>query len=142
MLTPGHHIVDEGCMEGFSGLSLHILTIEEASINSQSLRVVPKAGVEFVPIQGSDEVVGYDVKASEDAIIPPGQRRLIPLGIICQCPEGTYIRLAPRSSLAWKKEIDVGAGVVDRDYGGELKILLKNEAKNEFHIKKETVWDK
>ena len=30
----------------------------------------------------------------------------------------------------------MGAGVVDRDYRGELKILLKNDSINDFHIKK------
>ena len=30
----------------------------------------------------------------------------------------------------------MGAGVVDRDYRGELKILLKNDSQNDFHIKK------
>ena len=118
ILDPGHHTTVEECIEGPRGLSLEVQSVKKASDSSQSLKVVPKAGIEFVPIQGSDQAAGYDVKASEDAIIPPGQRRLIPLGIMCQCPEGTYIRLAPQSSLAWKKEIDVGAGVVDRDYRG------------------------
>lgn len=31
-------------------------------------------------------------------------------------PEGHYGRIAPRSSLAWKHHIDVGAGVIDADY--------------------------
>ena len=30
----------------------------------------------------------------------------------------------------------MGAGVVDRDYRGELKILLKNDSKNDFIVKK------
>lgn len=32
----------------------------------------------------------------------------------------TYGRIAPRSGLAWKKHIDVGAGVIDRDYTGNV----------------------
>ena len=70
-------------MDGPSGLSLQVLSVKEALDNSRSLKVVPKVGMEFVPIRGSNEVVGYDVKAAEDVIIPPGQRRLVPLGIIC-----------------------------------------------------------
>ena len=35
-------------------------------------------------------------------------------------PRGTYGRVAPRSGLAWKHHIDIGAGVVDEDYRGNL----------------------
>ena len=31
-------------------------------------------------------------------------------------PDGTYGRIAPRSGLAAKNFIDIGAGVVDQDY--------------------------
>lgn len=34
------------------------------------------------------------------------------------CVPGTYGRIAPRSGLAAKKHIDVGAGVIDPDYRG------------------------
>lgn len=37
-------------------------------------------------------------------------------------PPGNYARIAPRSGLALKNFIDVGAGVVDEDYRGESKI--------------------
>ena len=38
--------------------------------------------------------------------------------------------------MAWKKNIDVGAGVVDRDFRGELKVLLCNQGKEEVEIEK------
>ena len=41
-------------------------------------------------------------------------------------PRGTYGRVAPRSGLAVKHHIDVGAGVVDEDYRGPLGIVLFN----------------
>jgi dUTP pyrophosphatase len=41
-------------------------------------------------------------------------------------PKGTYIRIAPRSGLAFKHMIQVGAGVIDPDYIGEIKVLLFN----------------
>ena len=34
-------------------------------------------------------------------------------------PRGNYGRVAPRSGLAVKNFIDVGAGVIDEDYRGE-----------------------
>lgn len=41
-------------------------------------------------------------------------------------------RVAPRSGLAAKHSIDVGAGVIDSDYRGELKILLFNLSDVDF----------
>ena len=82
--------------------------MDDAAASSQTLKIVPKAGMEFVPIRGSDKAAGYDVKAVEDAIIPSGQRRLVPLGIICQCPKGSYIHVAPRSGMSYKQSMDVG----------------------------------
>lgn len=47
-------------------------------------------------------------------------------------PEGYYGRIAPRSSLAWKNHIDVGAGVIDEDYRGPLGVVLFNHGDTEF----------
>ena len=42
-------------------------------------------------------------------------------------------RIAPRSGLAVKNGIHVGAGVVDPDYRGEVKVLLMNMSDVDFH---------
>jgi len=47
-------------------------------------------------------------------------------------PSGFYGRIAPRSSLAWKNFIDVGAGVIDEDYRGPLGVVLFNHSDEEF----------
>ena len=47
-------------------------------------------------------------------------------------PTGCYGRIAPRSGLALKKFIDVGAGVVDEDYRGELGVILFNFGDEDF----------
>src|SRR2546421_12852079 len=44
-------------------------------------------------------------------------------------------RIAPRSGLASKNFIDTGAGVIDADYRGQVKVLLFNHAESEFKIK-------
>ena len=41
-------------------------------------------------------------------------------------------RIAPRSGLAVKNFIDTGAGVIDADYRGEVKVLLFNHADADF----------
>ena len=47
-------------------------------------------------------------------------------------PAGNYGRIAPRSGLAAKNMIDVGAGVIDSDYRGEIKVLLFNLSDVDF----------
>jgi dUTP pyrophosphatase len=44
-------------------------------------------------------------------------------------------RVAPRSGLAAKHSIDTGAGVIDADYRGEVKVILFNFSEVDFAIK-------
>lgn len=41
-------------------------------------------------------------------------------------------KTAPRSSLAAKHSIDVGAGVIDSDYRGEVMVVLFNHSDDDF----------
>ena len=54
--------------------------------------------------------------------------------IAIQVPLGTYGRIAPRSGLSVKHCIDIGAGVIDKDYRGPIKILLINHSDIEFLV--------
>ena len=51
-------------------------------------------------------------------------------------PEGCYGRVAPRSGLAAKKFIDVGAGVIDYDYRGNVGVVLFNFGDEDFKVSK------
>lgn len=44
-------------------------------------------------------------------------------------------RVAPRSGLAWKKHIDVGAGVIDADYRGNVGVVLFNHGDEDLKSK-------
>lgn len=59
---------------------------------------------------------------------------MISTGLQVELPLGYYGRVAPRSSLAAKHSIDVGAGVVDSDYRGELKVILFNFSDQDFEV--------
>ena len=89
-----------------------------------------------LPARGSPLAAGYDLSSSEDVSIPKGTRRLVGTGIAFTVPHETYGRIAPRSGLAVKKGIQVGAGVIDRDYTGEVKVVLFNHGDEDFVIKK------
>lgn len=89
-----------------------------------------------LPTRGSGGAVGYDLHAHEDVTIGRGQRALVGTGIAVVLPVGTYGRVAPRSGLAVKHGVNVGAGVVDPDYTGEVKVLLFNHGVDAFEVKR------
>ena len=78
---------------------------------------------------------GYDVFAAAPVDIAAGSRALVPTGLRIAAPAGTYIRIAPRSGLAWKHGVQAGAGVVDEDYRGEIKVLLFNHGDEPFSVR-------
>ena len=81
------------------------------------------------PTRGSESATGYDLYASEETIIPPKSRNIVDTGIAIamNTPENLYARIAPRSGLS-VKGLDIGAGVIDADYRGSVKILLINHS--------------
>jgi len=93
-----------------------------------------------IPEYGSEYAAGIDLFSNniEDISILPKTRKLISTGIYISWDDPTYyMRIAPRSGLSVKSCIDVGAGVIDFDYRGELKILLINNSNDkEFIISK------
>ena len=91
-----------------------------------ALYIKKLSSVAIIPTRGSKEAAGYDICTLDTVLIPPFQRTLVSTGLAMTVPEGTYGQLAPRSGLSVKKGLHVGAGVIDRDYTGEVKVLLVN----------------
>jgi dUTP pyrophosphatase len=87
------------------------------------------------PMRATSDSAGYDLTSAVDAIIPPNDRLAVATGIAIGLPEGTYGRIAPRSGLAFKHGIDVFAGVIDRDYRGQVLAILYNSGDQPFVIK-------
>lgn len=79
---------------------------------------------------------GMDVRAQLEASVTlkPGERTLIPTGLVMEIPPGYEIQVRPRSGLAAKHGIAVSnsPGTVDSDYRGEVKIILTNLGTSEF----------
>ncbi|XP_042410031.1 deoxyuridine 5'-triphosphate nucleotidohydrolase-like [Zingiber officinale] len=69
---------------------------------------------------------GLDIAASHAAVIEPYGQNLINTGLRIEIPYGYYGRLTSRSRQAWKYGVEVGAGVIDSDYRGEVQVLLFN----------------
>lgn len=89
-----------------------------------------------LPSKGSQFAAGLDLSSLEECTVPAGGTAMIPTGLAIMVPPGTYGRIAPRSGLAAKHSIGVGAGVVDRDYRGHIHVVIFNhDSTRDFHIK-------
>ena len=87
-----------------------------------------------VPVRGSARAAGYDLFAAYDYTVAARDRCLVSTNIAVAIPDGYYGRIAPRSSLALRNGIDVGAGVIDSDYRGNVSVVLFNHSDTKFQI--------
>ncbi len=85
---------------------------------------------------------GADLRAAIDQEMPlilePGQRKLIPTGLVMALPAGFEAQIRPRSGLALKHGITClnTPGTIDADYRGEIKVLLINLSQENFMVKR------
>lgn len=87
-----------------------------------------------IPTRATDGSAGYDLSSIENVLIDVGSRRLISTGITMKIPKDSYGRIAPRSGLSLHYCLDIGAGVIDSDYTGEIKVLLINNGSSPFQV--------
>ena len=99
-------------------------------------RVTKLSETASIPVRHNPGDAGYDLCANESLVIESQQLGVVPTGIALQVPADCYARVAPRSGLALKHQIDVFAGVVDSSYRGEVKVLLKNHGALPFQVER------
>lgn len=98
-----------------------------------------------IPTRMTDGSAGYDLYATADAVVPAATalatgtvdvgRCLVPLGLAIELPLGTVGRIASRSSLSVRFNVEVGAGWIDSDFRGELMVELKNLSSTDYMVK-------
>lgn len=107
------------------------------SYNVQLKRFPGNEDIE-IPRKMSELASGFDLYAAvtEDLILQPGQRALVPTGIALAMPGGLEAQIRPRSGLAYKHGITClnTPGTIDADYRGEIKVLLINLGQEPFTI--------
>jgi dUTP pyrophosphatase len=90
----------------------------------------------YIPVRSSQYAAGLDLFSPIDALIKPGERQLIKLDISMKLDNYTYGHILPRSGLALKNGIHVGAGIIDSDYRGNVGVLLFNLSDSPFVVSK------
>lgn len=79
------------------------------------------------PSYATKGAAAFDIKASEGKLIFPGETQIVGTGLFVEIPEHHALFIFSRSGLAAKGIIvGNGVGVVDSDYRGEIKIILRN----------------
>ena len=89
-----------------------------------------------MPTNNSANAAGYDLSSAVDAVVLANDKALISTDISIALPEGTYGRIAPRSGLAAKHYLAVGAGVIGADFRGNVNVVLFNHSSLDFHVSK------
>lgn len=111
-------------------------TMPQASTPAIPPLLVQKlASTATTPTRGSAFAAGYDMYASANTTIHAKNKALVSTSLAIAVPLGTYGRVAPRSGLASKHFLDIGAGVIDADYRGEVKVLMFNFSDVDYQVK-------
>jgi dUTP pyrophosphatase len=90
-----------------------------------------------IPTRATTASAGYDLTSPLNYLIQVGERQLIPTGIgWTDIPHFIMGDIRPRSGLAYKKGIDVLAGVIDADYDmKDIGVILINHGDEPFQVK-------
>lgn len=104
------------------------------SESARVLRFVKLTEKALTPKKGSAKAAGFDLRSAYDMMVPARGKELIKTDLQIKLPAGCYGRIAPRSGLALQHHIDVGAGVVDEDYRGNIGVVLFNHSDKPFNV--------
>jgi dUTP pyrophosphatase len=94
-----------------------------------------------LPGYGTSEAAGFDLAASHDIVVQPGQIALVRTGLIIEVPAGHFLGIFARSSTPLKRGLIVanGVGVIDPDYSGptdEVMVQVLNFTQNEVQVRR------
>lgn len=101
------------------------------------INIINKSGL-ALPQYETAHAAGMDMRAfvTEELVIKPMQRILVPTGLYIELPAGYEAQIRPRSGLAYKHGISIvnSPGTIDADYRGEIKVLLINLSDTDFVV--------
>jgi dUTP pyrophosphatase len=93
-----------------------------------------------LPVYMSDGAAGADVVAAvtEDLVLAPGARALVPTGFAMEVPNGYEVQVRPRSGLALKSGVTClnSPGTIDSDYRGPVGVILVNHGDQPFVVRR------
>ena len=104
------------------------------------LRRLPAARDLPLPSPGSPGSAGFDLRAAVEGelVLRPGERLLVPTGLVLEIPPGWEGQVRPRSGLALRHGIGIvnAPGTIDSDYRGEVGVILINLGEAPFTLRR------
>ena len=116
-------------LEEMLGMSLDELEEEINRISrTKTIKVELTSEDSVFPKYAYPSDSGFDLHASEEVIIGPFGRALVPTGLKLSFEEGYEIQVRPKSGLAIKQGLTVlnTPGTVDQGYTGEIQVIVFN----------------
>lgn len=137
--SKGLDIESEDELDSLVSMSFDDLSQEFIKESKTTLLKVKKLNSDAIlPSYNYPSDSGFDLYSTEEIVIPPFGRALIPTGLSFQFPEGYEIQVRTKSGLAINQGIMVlnSPGTVDQGYSGEIKVPIFNTNNSPFTIKK------
>lgn len=111
-------------------------TSQRNTISEPHLKVYLDSENAQPPERQTEGAAAYDIYASEETVISARSSNSVNTGVHTVFDSRFCLFIKPRSGLAFKHGIDTGAGVIDSDYRGEIKVLLFNHSDEDLLIEK------
>ncbi len=120
------------------------MDLNQGTVQLTKLSIIrlPHAEDLELPSYESSGAAGMDLRAAvpenEPITLKPGERALIPTGLVMEIPTGHEGQIRPRSGLAFKHGITClnTPGTIDNDYRGEVQVLLINHSTASFKVER------
>ena len=90
----------------------------------------------YAPTKATNLSSGFILYSAYDYTVAGGEKELVLSDLQIELPSGCYGCIAPQFWLAWHAHLDIGAGVIDEDYRGNVGIVVFNLSDIAFTIKK------
>jgi dUTP pyrophosphatase len=107
---------------------------------SIAVRRLPHGADLPLPCYATAGAAGMDLLAAvpEAVTIAPGDRALIPTGLMIALPPGYELQVRPRSGLALRHGIVLAnsPGTIDEDYRGEIQVIVMNAGTEPFTVER------
>src|SRR5690625_5196761 len=87
-----------------------------------------------IPTKAHPTDSGFDLYASEDVIVEPGETAVVKTGIAVKLPPGYEAQVRPRSGVTSRTKLRVQIGTIDNGYAGEIGVIVDNKHRPTYGV--------
>lgn len=110
--------------------SYGLTPLDEKGADTMNVKIKRLSPDAVIPKYAREGDAGFDLYATEDVIIEPGETAKVPVGLAFELPAGYEMQIRPRSGVMSKTKLRVQLGTVDSGYRGEVAVMVDNIAED------------